>query len=77
MILQGDVEVKGMASIQKSQSEEGMPSLVFDLHNKITARVCDTLDAALIFLVRADRKEFASLSILEANEALFALGNNP
>lgn len=76
MILQGDVKIEGVASVQKSQPDEGMSSLVLDFDDKITARVCDTLDAALILLVRADREELSCLPVLEANEALLALSNN-
>lgn len=63
-----------MAAVQEAQPQEGVAALVLDLDDKVSARVGDTLDTALVLLVRADSKQFSGGAVLEADKTLFALG---
>lgn len=77
VILKSDIEIKGLATIQKAEANKVMSSLILDLEDKVAARVSDALDTALVLLIGTHCKEFPCSPILESNETLFALGNDP
>lgn len=77
MILKGDIEIESMAAVKEAQPNKSMSSLVFNPDDKVTTRICDAFNTALVLFVGADGKEFSCLTVLEADKTFLALGNNP
>jgi hypothetical protein len=76
MILESDIEIKSMATVQEPQPDKGMTTLVFNPDNKVTTRVGDTFNTPLVLFVRADGKEFPCLAVLKTDKTFLALGND-
>lgn len=77
MILKSDIEVESMAAVEEAQPNKGMSSLVFNPDDKVTTRIRDAFNTALVLFVGTDGKEFSCLTVLEADKTFLALGNDP